>query len=886
MSAGVDMLGQCTLLLIDDDPDIRHSVKDLLEYEGFAVTTASRGVEAIQHVLHHSFSAAVLDIGLPDFDGRTILKVLLELDAHLPVIVLTGHITIENTVGTLEKGAFAYLTKPYNRDELKATVRRAVALRKLISQAAQAQDDLEESLERFRAIVESAHDAIVLANAEGRIVSWNQAAQLLFGFTNAEARGREFSSLMPTRYTADAVNAMDVDGTKASGAPYTVQKPLEVMGLRKDGHEIPLEVTITTWKAKSETYWGAIFRDISERKQAEVRLKESEERYRLLYEANPSMYFTVNVEGFIESVNQFGAEQLGYDTRELIGRSVLSIVHEDDRHQASRQLRSLFEHPTGLTHWDFRKVCKDGTVVWVKEAVRVISVPDGTSKALIVCEDITDQKRAEEKLLRQERELRDFFDNGILGHHWVGPDGHILRANQAELSMLGYASCEYVGHHISEFHVDRAAMEEFLRRLSRGESVQNFEIRLRCKDGSIKTILLDSNVLWENGRFIHTRCFTRDITAQKRADERLSRINDCFLRFGANAEDNISRLVEICGVLMEADWASYHRMNGTTLQLHSHWHLPPNFPSRDATEGGMCFDVVHNPDNGFLAIQDLQQTHYAKTDPLVATFQLETYVGRPVRCSDKPIGCLSIVYRKQFRPRPADAKVIELIAAAIGIEEDRKRAEESNRMSERRLRLLIEERERLSRDLHDGIIQSIYAVGLGLEDCRKDATCLSPECAANLKDATENLNAVIRDIRLCIMALQEPLVIGAGLHAVMDSLIKRLCGNRCDAVRFDFDPDVERMVTAEEAMHIVFVMREALSNSLRHARPDHIVISLSNRRGKVQLKIEDDGCGFDSETVKNGLGLDNMRARAQELNARLKIDSGSRGTRVVLDISK
>jgi len=453
--------------------------------------------------------------------------------------------------------------------------------------------------------------------------------------------------------------------------------------------------------------------------------------------------------------------------------------------------------------------------------------------------------------------------------------------------MLGYAPHEYIGHHIGEFHVHRPAMEHLLRRWARGQSVQDFEILLRCKDGSVKNVLLDSNVFWENGRFVHTRCFTRDITAQKLADERLARINDCFLRFGPNAEENINHLVELCGMLLGADWSAYHRINGHRVECHSHWHLPPGLASREETEGHLPYDVLHKPDSAVFVIEDLQQTHYAKTDPAVSDFALETCVGRSIKSGGKPLGALSIAFRKRVRPTPADVKVGGLIAAAIGIEEDRKRAEESSRMSERRLRLLIEERERLSRDLHDGIIQAIYAVGLGLEDCRKDLTGVSPQCAASLRDATENLNAVIRDIRLCIMALQEPLVIAAGLRAVMESLIKRLCGNRCDAVRFDFDSEVERMVTAEEAMHIVFVMREALSNSLRHARPEHIAIALSVRRRKVQLSVEDDGCGFHVGTVCKGLGLDNMRVRAQEVNAQLRIESSpARGTRVILNIPK
>lgn len=120
-----------------------------------------------------------------------------------------------------------------------------------------------------------------------------------------------------------------------------------------------------------------------------------------------------------------------------------------------------------------------------------------------------------------EQLLSDFFENAAVGLHWVGPDGKILRANRAELELLGYSRDEYVGRHIAEFHADPPVIEDILRKLSSGDTLHNYEARLRCKNGSIRTVLISSNVLWEDGKFIHTRCFTRDITEQKRALEAL-----------------------------------------------------------------------------------------------------------------------------------------------------------------------------------------------------------------------------------------------------------------------------------------------------------------------------------------------------------------------------
>lgn len=119
----------------------------------------------------------------------------------------------------------------------------------------------------------------------------------------------------------------------------------------------------------------------------------------------------------------------------------------------------------------------------------------------------------------ESNDFIDLFENGALGLHFVGPDGIILNANQAELDFLGYSRDEYIGHHIAEFHIDAPVIQDILARLSRKEILKNYEARLRAKDGSIKHVLITSNVLWRHDHFIHTRCFTRDITDRKKIEE-------------------------------------------------------------------------------------------------------------------------------------------------------------------------------------------------------------------------------------------------------------------------------------------------------------------------------------------------------------------------------
>jgi len=147
--------------------------------------------------------------------------------------------------------------------------------------------------------------------------------------------------------------------------------------------------------------------------------------------------------------------------------------------------------------------------------LRIIAALQQKAASLEV--EVAARKLAEERLRRSERELRDFFENATEGLHWVGEDGRILWANRAEYELLGYTADEYIGRPITDFHADPEVIADILRRLSAGEELHGYEARLRARDGSIKHVLINSNVYREDGRFVHTRWFTRDITERTRA---------------------------------------------------------------------------------------------------------------------------------------------------------------------------------------------------------------------------------------------------------------------------------------------------------------------------------------------------------------------------------
>ncbi len=136
-------------------------------------------------------------------------------------------------------------------------------------------------------------------------------------------------------------------------------------------------------------------------------------------------------------------------------------------------------------------------------------------------QDISIRKAIEEELRQTNRDLEDFFENSAVGLHVVNGEGFILRANRAELDLLGYTADEYVGRHIADFHADAPVIGDILQRLSCGEQLVRHPARLRAKDGSIKHVLITSNGRFVDGRLVNTRCFTSDVTDLHQAEHAL-----------------------------------------------------------------------------------------------------------------------------------------------------------------------------------------------------------------------------------------------------------------------------------------------------------------------------------------------------------------------------
>ncbi len=202
------------------------------------------------------------------------------------------------------------------------------------------------------------------------------------------------------------------------------------------------------------------------------------------------------------------------------------------------------------------------------------------------------------------------------------------------------------------------------------------------------------------------------------------------------------------------------------------------------------------------------------------------------------------------------------------------------------LRELVAERERFIQDLHDGCIQSIYAIGLNLEECRHMIREAPRTAAGKIADAAADLNVVIQDLRLFILGDERELAEGRDLKAALERVIQQMLGDRPPAFVLDIDEAVADSLTPHQAVHLVQIAREAISNAARHANARTGRVSLRLRAATVCLEVSDDGIGFDPKDVeKQGLGLHHIDARARKFGGRSRVVSApNEGTRVVVEI--
>jgi PAS domain S-box-containing protein len=368
------------------------------------------------------------------------------------------------------------------------------------------------SEERAR-LLDLTHDAVIINDLEGQILYWNRGAEQLWGWSAEQALGRRVQEVMLR-------NDLWLEKRRELLATDAWQG--EVASTTRDGKHVAAAVRSALERDESGQPIAilATANDITKRKLTEEALRASEERWRAVFEQNPIMYFMLDSAGTVLSVNPFGAEQLGYSVEELAGRPVLNVFLEADREAARRHIADCLEHPGEPMSWELRKIRKDGSMLWVRETARTMRTADGELTVLVVCEDNTARKRAEDELRGSEVRFRTLVDHASDAFCLFDEPGNILDANRQACESLGYTREELIGKHV--FDLDPDLDLEWIRaRLAAGETVITHETRHRRKDGTTFPVEVRLRVyVAEDGR-LYGISLVQDITDRKKAEQTL-----------------------------------------------------------------------------------------------------------------------------------------------------------------------------------------------------------------------------------------------------------------------------------------------------------------------------------------------------------------------------
>ena len=260
---------------------------------------------------------------------------------------------------------------------------------------------------------------------------------------------------------------------------------------------------------------------------------------------------------------------------------------------------------------------------------------------------------------------------------------------------------------------------------------------------------------------------------------------------------------------------------------------------------------------------------------------MTSFLGVPVTVHGRSVGNLYLTDKRGATEfTESDRLLVEMFALRAGI------AIDNARLHEQVQRLaVVEERERISRDLHDGIIQSIYGVALSLEEVPYLVVSAPDEAGVRVDRAIDSLNVTIREIRNFILGLRSELLHGADVVAGLATLADEFGATGAADVELDLavDPEAIGSLPVGHRVQLLQMAREALSNAVRHAHADRITLSLHSVGSVLVLAVEDDGVGFVATAAppSGHLGLANLRERATAIGGELTIDSiAGGGTRI------
>jgi PAS domain S-box-containing protein len=605
-----------------------------------------------------------------------------------------------------------------------------------------------------------------------------------------------------------------------------------------------------------------ILQDMTEFKHAQQALADAERKYREMFENAQEGIFQSTPDGRYLAANPALARMHGFDSPEELMRERTDISRDAYADPKRREaFKRLMESEGVVSGFEFQLTRNDGEQIWVSVNARVVR--DALGRTMYyegTALDITEQKRAQEKLQASEERYRDLVENSheLIGTHDL--NGLILSANQAIASALDLPLDEIIGKKIQSF-----LAPEFAVRFD-----ENMEF-VRTHGGSHGLMIMITNSgerrIWDYYNSLRSegvakpivRGIARDITEQRLSQKALRESEQRYRELFENSRDAIY----------------VHDLGGRYISVNR---------AAEQLSGFERQEILGKHYSNFIAPRNLKNARESFCLKLDAP--VETIYEAEVVCKNGHRIPVEISSRMIYR----DGQAVGVQGIARDITE-RKRAQQTLQNYSRRLLEVQEaERQNLSRELHDEIGQALTAIRINLEWIRRSIN-VAPEALPRIDDSIEAVDDAVRRVRELALELRPSLLDDLGLASALRWYVDRFAVRTGISAQVVGDIQRTNHIPHEIETAAFRIVQEALTNVARHSFATRVSIDISQRNGELHLEVYDNGIGFHSDTILNGkssataLGLRGMQERALAVNGDINISSQPRaGTHILLAV--
>ncbi len=497
--------------------------------------------------------------------------------------------------------------------------------------------------------------AALMASGEARYISYSEAAPEM---RNAiESEGLRAVAAIPISYEGKLIGCLDLASHSAEEIPQSSRNAIEILA-------------------------GQVAQAIAHARLLST-LKESEERYRIIYDYTGDPIYTYDTNLTLIGVNKKACELIGYSEEEIVGKNILelNILHPGDIERAARDIQRLFAGE--VVNDEVRFIRKDGSVAIGDVTGSPLYDGEGNIIAFTnVARDITEKKAAEAARRESEEKYRLIYENAQEAIFTYDRNLRFLGMNSKACELSGYSEEELSGKNIFDLGIlhpdDVEKARESQERLLGGETVQ-LELRFITRSGSVVDAEVTVGpVMDQEGRLLAVTNVARDITERKRAEERMDKLNQCLLGLGSDPMENIVMIVHCGRDILKGMDLRYGRLDGGRLSVFTPRGKGGEFVPPAGPEDRICRYVIDSGEDNPIYIDDLADSDFAN-DPELAERRFASFLAFPVRLRGKTVGSLCFYGEEPGCFQPEDITSMGMLARALTIEEERLAHEESIR---------------------------------------------------------------------------------------------------------------------------------------------------------------------------------------------------------------